>query len=89
MRSGQVLSKLCLIVSMMISIFMLKSEVWRYCGSSGLVVWNIILFTTISDCCVSRGIYLIPICLFLALFIMCCPFFKTKSYCLSIVMINP
>ena len=43
-------------------------------ASSDLVVWSRMLFTTIYDCCVSRGTYQIPVCLFLVHFIICFPF---------------
>ena len=81
-RPGQVLSKPCLIALMRLSVFGMNSAAWRYCASSGLVVWSIILFVAISDCCVSRGTYHIPVCLLPVTFIICCPFFSDISACI-------
>ena len=39
----------------------IKSMAQKYSASSGLVVWNRIRFTTIFDCCVSRGTSHIPV----------------------------
>ena len=46
------------------------------------------LFTTTSDCCISRGTYHIPVCLFLvpSIFIV---HFGTKISSLSSVMVHP
>ena len=65
----------------------LKSDARKYCASSGLVVWYIILSTTTFGCCVSRGTFQIPIFLFLVTFIICCPFFTVVNFW-SIVMVH-
>ena len=55
MRPVQVLRKPCLIALRRLDVVGMKSAAWRYCASSGLVVWAIISFPKISDCFVSRG----------------------------------
>ena len=80
---GQVFRKSCLVGLKRLASVELKSAAWRYCDSSGLVVWTIMLFATISDCCVSRITSHIPICLFQVTLTMCCPIFWTDISCLS------
>ena len=77
-RSGQVFRKPCLIDLRRIAFVGLKSSACRYYSSSSLVVWPRILFSTTSDCCVSRGTSHIPVFLFLAPFMIYCTFFRLK-----------
>ena len=88
-RSGQVFRKPCLIALRSIYVVVLNSSAWRYCASSGLVVWARILFASDSYCCVSRGTSHIPVCLFLVPFIISCPFLWTVISCLSSVVVHP
>ena len=89
MRSGQVFRKPFFISLRRLAAVGMKSVVLRYCASSGLVALARILFATTSDCCVSRVTSHITVFLFLAPFIICCPFFWTDISCLSSVMVHP
>ena len=66
----------------------MKSDAWRYCASSGLVVWSRMLFARTSDFVVSKGNSHIPVCLFLVPFIIFCPFFLTDISYFSSVMVH-
>ena len=88
-RPGQVFSKHCLIALRRVAVVRMKRVAWRYCASSDLVVWIRMQFTTATNCCVSRGTFHIPFWLFLVPFMICCPFFWTHIYFLSIVMVHP
>ena len=54
-RPGNVSSKPCLIALRRIFVVGQKSDVYKYCASSGFEVCARMLFTTFSDCCVPRG----------------------------------
>ena len=75
MRPGQVLGKSCLVALRRLAVGM-KSDTWRYCVSSGLVVWSRMSFSTTSDCCVSKETSQVLICLFLVPLAISCTFFK-------------
>ena len=64
-RPVQVFSKPFFIALTRIASVGLKSDALRYCASYGLIFWSRMLFVTASDCCVSRGIYHIPVFLLL------------------------
>ena len=55
MRLGQVLRKPGLIALSRLAVVGIKSTAWKYCASSGLVVWTIMLFSTISDLLYLQG----------------------------------
>ena len=63
-----------------------KSAAWKDCDSSGLFIWDRILFTTIFDCFVYRGTYHIPVCLLLVPFNICCTFDFTVNVWYSVMM---
>ena len=87
-RPGQVSRKSCLVALSRIDAVGLKSATRRYCASYGLVVWSIMLFTTTSDCCVSRVTSQITVLLFLVNFIICCSLFWTDISCLYNLVIQ-
>ena len=74
-RPGQVFIKTCLITLRSLADVGMKSVALRYCASSVLVFWSIMLFATIYDCCVSGGTSHIPFFLFLVPFIIFIYFF--------------
>ena len=67
----------------------LNSAAWKYCDNYSLVVWSRILFSTVFDCCVTRGASHIPVCLFLVSFHIFCPLFWTVSPCWYSIMMHP
>ena len=83
----QVFRKPCLISLRGFSVVEINSVAWRWCVGYGLVIWDRMLFVTISYCCVSKGIYHIPVLLFLVPFIICCQKSTDISY-LSSVMVH-
>ena len=87
MNPDQIFRKPCLISLSSLAVVGLKIAAYRYFDSYGLFVWARILFTTVSDCCVSRVTSHIPVCLFLVPFIISCPLFWTVISCLSSVMV--
>ena len=89
MRHDQVFRKPYFIVLWRLAAVRMKSAAWRYCASSGLVVWAIMLFVTTFDCCVFRGTSHITFFLFLVPLIIYCPFLWTDISCLYIVMVYP
>ena len=88
-RPGQVFRKPCFIELKRLAVVGMKHDTRSYCASSGLDVWDIILFIISSDCCVSRGTYHIPVLLFPVPLIISCPFFCTYISCLYSVMVHP
>ena len=86
-RPGKVFRKPFLIALRSLSVVEMNSSSWRYCTSSGSVVWSIMLFITASDCRVFRGTSHIPVCLFLVLFICYCTFLWTDISCLYSVFL--
>ena len=89
MRPSQVLNKPCLVALRRIIVVGIKSVTSRYCANYGVVVWARIVFSKISDFCVSRGTFHIPVCLLLVPFIIFCPVFWTDVYFLSSGMVHP
>ena len=88
-RPDKVFRKPCLISLMRLSVVGLRSSACMYYASSGLFVWDRILFSTVSNLCVSRGTSYITVFLFLMPFIISCPFLWTDIYCFSSVMVHP
>ena len=87
-RPGQFFRKPLFIALGSIAVFGLKNTAYNYCDSSGLFVWVRMLFTTVSDCCVSKGTSHITVCLFLVDFIISCPLLRTNISCLSSLMVH-
>ena len=88
-RPGQFLSKPCLIALRRLDVVGFNSAAWRYCASSGLVVWDRMVFVAAYDCCVSMVNSTIPFFLSLVTFIISYPFLWTYVSCLSNVMVHP
>ena len=88
-RPVQVLRKPCFIALRRLDFVGLKSSAWRYCASSNFVVWDRMLFATMSYCCFSGGPSQIPVCLFLVPFMIRFPFLGAGISCLSSVMVHP
>ena len=87
-RPGQVFRNPCFIALKRLAVFGLKSSAWRYCASSGLDIWAIMLSVTAYDCCFSRSYSYIPVILFLVPLIISCLFLWTDVSCFSSVMLH-
>ena len=81
----RVLSKPRLIVFVRLVVVGLKSAACKYCASSGLVVWDRILFTTVFGCCVSRGTSHIPVFCCSRLYLLFVVGFYSPSFIIGIV----
>ena len=85
----QVFRKPCLVELSSLAVLGLKIASCRYCASSGLFLWEIMLFITVSYCCVSRDISHISFCFFLVPFIIYFRLLWTEISCLYSGMVNP
>ena len=82
-RPDKVLSKPCLFSFRRLAVVGLKSATCNYCAIYGLFVWARMLFTTVSDCCVSRGTSHIPVsCSWCLLLFIVCYYWLTYLACL-------
>ena len=88
-RPRHVLRETCLISLRRISVVWIKSAAYKYWDSSGLKICARILFTTFSECFVSRDTSHIPVFLFLVPLIISFPLFWIEIYCLYNVMVHP
>ena len=86
-RPGKVFRFPCLVALRRLDFVGIKIDAWRYCASSGLVVWSRMLIVT-DSVFFYRGNYHIPVCLFLVPLIFSCPFFWTDISWLSSVMVH-
>ena len=88
-RPSQVFRKPCLIALGILAVFGLKSAACKYWAGYGFEVCARMLLTKFYDCCGPRGIYHIPVFLFLVPLIISSPLFWMDIYCLSSVMVHP
>ena len=75
---GQVLRKPSFVDLRRFGVVGIKSEACGYCASYVLVVWSRMLVAEISDCCVSRVTFHIPVFLFLVPLIIFVYYFGLK-----------
>ena len=88
MRPGHVFRKPCLVALRKLAVVGLNSAACKYWDSSSLDICAIMLFTTVCDCWVPKGIFYIPVVLFLVPLIIYFPFFYTDISYLSSVMLH-
>ena len=86
---GHVLRKPSLIDLRRLVVVGKNSAAWKYIVNFGFVVWAIILFTTVFDCCVTRETYHITACLLLVPFNIICHIFLVQCDGASIITQYP